>query len=562
MSRGDTACVSSASPSHCTPRRELLFLIAVVILAMTVRAAFTALPRVVRWDEAAYQLIARSLLAGEGYDEVVGARDLQQPPVVSYLSVAGRALGLPIPWATAAFSLILLGGLTPIPVYLLGRDLKSRRIGALAALLVAVHPALAVSPLYWSTMTEPPYVLFMLCGVYAAWRAARSGKWRWFAGMGVGFGLAYLTRPEALVYLLAMLAFVLLWRGAAAWRERRSLRLLGQAAAGLAVFFLICAPYVVYVHRVTDRWALSGKQGVTMDISWAYAQRSQAEHDRVTASLDRSGKEIVWLSSEAYDLSLFDWIREDPARFAALFRHNVGAMFSALFEEDLFRPWQVALIALGLFAAAWSRRRARRELLLIFALAPTVSLLLFFVLSRFLPYVVAVGMIWAAEGLDTLMMWAQLTGDAISLDGGAPLGSLFSALPPFIVAAAVTLLLVEGGGVAVRERPRQPFDRVLTAQWLAANLPPGSPIMTRNSEIPLYAGLPQVAFPKASWEQVRVYGEARGARYVVIEDKEITSLRPELSPLLDDTLAEPFPGLKRLTRLDNGKRDALIFVLR
>lgn len=554
--------MSSISPTHRTLRRELLFLIAVVILAMTVRAAFTALPRVVRWDEAAYQLIARSLLAGEGYDEVVGARDLQQPPVVAYLSVAGRGLGLPIPWATATFSLILLGGLIPIPVYLLGRDLKSRRIGALAALLVAIHPALAVSPLYWSTMTEPPYALFMLCGVYAAWRAARGGAWRWFGGMGLCFGLAYLTRPEALAYLLAMLAFVLLWRGVTAWRERRAMRLLGQLAAGLAVFSLVCAPYIVYVHRVTGRWALSGKQGVTMDISWAYAQRSQAEHDRVTASLDRSGKEIVWLSAEAYDTSLLDWIRADPARFATLFRHNIGALFSALFEEDLFRPWQVALIALGLFATAWSRRRAGRELLLIFALAPTLSLLLFFVLSRFLPYVVAIGMIWAAEGLDALMMWTQLTGDAISPDGVSAWRGLFSALPALIAAAAMTLLLVEGGGVAMRERPRQPFDRVLTAQWLAANVPPGSPVMTRNSEIPLYAGLPQVAFPKAPWEQVRAYGEARGARYVVIEDREITSLRPELSPLLNETLIQPFPGLTRLKRLDNGKRDALIFELK
>ncbi len=81
-----------------------------------------------RWDEAGYQLIAKSLLAGKGYYEVVGARDLQQPPVVSYLSVAGRALGLPIPWSTALPAHVLLGSLVVVPVYLLGRDLKSRVI--------------------------------------------------------------------------------------------------------------------------------------------------------------------------------------------------------------------------------------------------------------------------------------------------------------------------------------------------------------------------------------------------------------------------------------------------
>ena len=203
-------------------RNELLFLIAVVTLAMTVRAAFTGLPRVVRWDEAGYQMIARqpsrrSRLRGS----CRRTRPAAAPGGRRISSAAGKALGFPIPWSTAALAHVLLGGLIPIPVYLLGRDLKSRRIGAIAALLVALHPALAVSPLYWSTMTEPPYVLFMLCGTYAGWRAARDGAWSWFLGMGAFFGLAYLTRPEAVAYLLALLVFVLIWRGPAALRRAR-----------------------------------------------------------------------------------------------------------------------------------------------------------------------------------------------------------------------------------------------------------------------------------------------------------------------------------------------------
>ena len=132
-------------------------------------------------------MVARSLLRGQGYYELVGVPDLNMPPVVSYLSAAGIALGLQPSWATAIFAQVLLGGLIPLPVYaltcmVLGRKrspVRGQRIGLLAALLVAVHPAVAVTPLYWSTMSEPPYVFFILCGMVAAGRMAETGKLRW-----------------------------------------------------------------------------------------------------------------------------------------------------------------------------------------------------------------------------------------------------------------------------------------------------------------------------------------------------------------------------------------------
>jgi 4-amino-4-deoxy-L-arabinose transferase-like glycosyltransferase len=543
-------------------RSELLFLVAVVIVAMLVRAAFTALPRVVRWDEAAYQLIARSLLSGLGYSELSGARDLQQPPVVAYLSAAGRLLHLPIPWSTAALAHVLLGGLLPIPVYLLARDLKSRRIAAIAALLVALHPALAVSPLYWSTMTEPPYVLFILCGTYAGWRTAVTGGWRWPIAMGAAFGLAYLTRPEALAYLLALLAFVLLYRGRAALRQAGVLRLAGRLAVAAVLFFVVCTPYVVYVHRVTGRWELSGKQGITMGIAWAYAQGSQAEHDRVTASLDPSGKEIEWLSTEQYDFSLLGWIREDPGRFVSLLRHNARTFFAALFQGDLFQPWQIVLIALGLFTVPWPRRRAVREAFLFCALAPTLALIGVFVLGRFLAVVVPFGMIWAGEGIEVLLGWTTETVGLLSQEGRSVVGKLFAAGASLILPGIALLLLVECCSVAVHERGAQPFYRVEAAAWLAQHAPPASPVMVRDSEIPLYAGLPQVAFPNASWDKVTAYARDRGARYVVIDDKEIRTIRPALAPLLDPEAAEPLPGLTPLARLAAGGRTTLIFALR
>ena len=405
-------------------RRAGLALLLIVLIALTVRLAFAALPRVVRWDEAAYQLIARNLQDGLGYRELVGASDLQQPPMVAYLSLAGRWLGLPTAWVTAGIVQVLLGALILLPVYGLAFELsgRRRRVGLSAALLAAVHPALTVSPLYWGTMTEPPYVLFILCGVYASWRLANAGgsgggRWGWAAGLGIAFGLAYLTRPEAVAYLLLMLGFALLCR---VWRQRAGplrgrLRpaltsTLALALTSVVMFALVAAPYVVYVHRITGRWALSGKQGITIDIAWALVNHDQAAHDRAAASLDPAGTEIMWLSPAQYDRSLIGWVREDPRRFAWQVRRNIADTMQAVFHADLLSPLLVALVALGLFARPWTRSRLRRELLLWLALAPLASLWVFFVLSRFLAIVVPICLVWAAIGLAHLGDWVAATG--------------------------------------------------------------------------------------------------------------------------------------------------------
>ena len=578
--------------SRPSTRQAWLTLGLILMTAFILRALFASLPRVIRWDEAAYQLIARNLLAGRGYFELLGARDLQQPPMVAYLSLFGSTLGLPIHWATSGVVHVLLGGLLVLPVYGLGRAIYGQRIGLIAGLLVAVYPALVVSPLYWSTMTEPPYLLFIMSGVYATWRASRSpsGGWGWAAGMGLAFGLAYLTRPEALAYLAIMVAYLVLWRGWDAWSSRRAVvrsRNTGHreppetpevASAGRAssafgrplllastaiVVFLLCAlPYVVYLHRVTGRWELSGKQGISMAIAWAYVNHDQAEHDRVVASLDPTGREIMWLSPNQYDQSLVGWIAENPRRFIWQVRRNLDETRQALFNQDLFHPWMAALIVLGLFAHPWTRRRLRDESLLILALLPLVSLWAFFVLSRFLAIVVPIGLLWMAAGVDHLAGWSDATARNLltrlsnreRTSEDRPWGFV-RVLP---LGITVLALLWTGCAVVRAELPKQPFFRVEAAQWLAGHVPGGSPVMVRSSEVPLYAGLPQVAFPNAPWRQVLDYAASHGARYLVVDDGEIRDVRPQLM-----TLVEPggmtLPGVKLLARLPGRPRTTTIY---
>lgn len=545
-------------------------LVLIFLVGLVIRLAFTGLPRVARWDESSYVAIAQSLLAGQGYVELSGAPDLQQPPLVTILAMIGLSLGLPLGWAAAGLAHVLLGSLVVLPMYGLARELYGQRVGLLAALLGATYPALAVSPLYWSTMTEPPYALFVLTGLYATLRcsqslrgeaSARGPAWAWAALMGIAFGLGYLVRPEALVFLAVMLVYLgIIWLASG---RRRPGRLLASGAIAVALTALLALPYVLYLQRVTGLWAISGKQGVSMDIAWAYVNKSQAMHDQAAASLDESGQEILWLSPQALDKSMTAWIAEDPRRFVIMVRANMRDMGKALFQEDLFTPWVVALMALGLFGQPWTRIRWHRELLLLLALLPLASLLVFFVLSRFLVVYLAIGLIWAAAGLALLSRWAGESGrNLLARPGTARLTpgrqALVDLLRVLPLAGAVTLSLASGLGVAVNELPRQPFYHVEAARWLAENAPAGSPVMTRYTDPTLYAGLPKVAFPNANWPEVLAYGQAHGARYMVVNSWEIEEVRPYLAPLLTPEDGCLPPGLAYRHRIEG--RDRTVFI--
>ena len=69
-------------------------------------------------------------------------------------------------------------------------------------------------------------------------------------------------------------------------------RFWGRSAPAGVAFLIVASPYVVFLHSVTGRWAFSGKQGISIDIAWAFVNHDQRAHDRAVARLDAAGKEI------------------------------------------------------------------------------------------------------------------------------------------------------------------------------------------------------------------------------------------------------------------------------
>jgi 4-amino-4-deoxy-L-arabinose transferase-like glycosyltransferase len=139
-----------------------------------------------------------------------------------------------------------------------GREIAGRRVGLIAAFLVAVYPNIWMNDeLAMSEALSPLIVAVVLLTVYRFWKRPgwKSGIW-----LGLSVGVATLTRDElSLLGLFVVIPVVLLAR-ALTWRRRLAV-LAVTAVAALAVV----APWVGYnMTRFKDPVFISTGLGVTL----------------------------------------------------------------------------------------------------------------------------------------------------------------------------------------------------------------------------------------------------------------------------------------------------------
>jgi hypothetical protein len=196
------------------------------------------------------------------------------PLTVLAVSLPVRRLAPHVPEPTimqysAQIASALAGVLLVIPMFYLGRELFDRRVGFWAALLFQCLPV--GSRALSDGLTEGLFLSLLATGLLAALHAFRRRSAAWFALCGLCSGLAYLTRPEGpMLVLAAGLVLLALWRSdSARWTWRRSLS--GGASLTVA-FLLVSVPYMGVIGRVTNK--TSG--GWIMD--FLRGKRTEGEH--------------------------------------------------------------------------------------------------------------------------------------------------------------------------------------------------------------------------------------------------------------------------------------------
>jgi len=266
--------------------------------------------------------VARSIASGQGfsspYDGNTGPT-AWEPPLYPYL-MAGVFKLFGIYSHASAWVLLSINSLfatwTCIPIYLIARMSFGERVAVWSAYTWALCPYIWYWSIHWIwDTTITPFLL--ACIFLLALELQNWPGWQGWALFGALYGIGALANPT----MLAFLPFSGLW----IWRQRyrRGLSSLAGVILSSCVFFVAISPWVTRNYEVFDRFVFlrddfglqfrlgnwKGADGMLM----AYLQPNL---NKLELEKFQQLGEVAY--AESCKREAFDWVRENPARFAGI----------------------------------------------------------------------------------------------------------------------------------------------------------------------------------------------------------------------------------------------------
>jgi 4-amino-4-deoxy-L-arabinose transferase-like glycosyltransferase len=499
-----------------------------------------------------YARVAENLAAGRGYMSVheVG-KHLINPPLYAWLISLFVRLGANAEAAGRTISLVCGVPLPPM-IFLFARRLYGARAAWCAGVLSAVHPVLVV--ISAAVLTESLYFLLSFGALWCFTELLELRSWRPAAGAGVLMGLAYLTRPEALIFVVIFsAALVLANRGQAALAARR-------AGVVVVVFSIFALPYVRFLYQETGqvRWEAKTPDGIR------YAQRQAAGQSwgEIYFAIDKDTLEEHGATNTS-DRDMILKTHASPGERLRMFTrqgaHNLPRLLQALGDLQLGQPAFGICIVLGFFGLTWDRERFRHDLFLLLGSAVTLGTFCTwpFFHDRYLFPLIPALSIWGGVGLERIRQWARASVGGVGLSARA-----------VVLAAPVTVGLVVffvcvSGAAGVRESDeiqqswtvRSHIDDIPIGHWIrqqsAGTARPR--IMDTGPIVPFYSGGVLVPYPWTDAATALRYIAHKNVAYLVVRDVD-AHRRPYLAEWIDKPpagfqLLRTFPSDDGVARL-------------
>jgi 4-amino-4-deoxy-L-arabinose transferase-like glycosyltransferase len=415
-------------------RAGLAALVAILLLGLGLRLDYAWEGRAPVYDATAYAKIAGNLDAGRGFTLGKGATQ----PADNY------SPGLPLTVAAlyevsggeherfARIVLALLGSLSILFSYLIGRRLSGPPAGLIGAMAVAIYPALLE---YQGMLMSEPLAATLLAGAVLSllWAADASRSHAPWLLPGALLGGLALVRPEYLGVAFLLCLVVLGRRVKADWRLS-----LAQAALVLAGVFLVVAPWTVRNAIALNRFVPVSTGGGQVLFAGTYlpsdgdpeavggevvarhpgifdpadARRLRLEQILATLAAQRypgmeSDKALARMGRE----QLWDEVTEEPLEYAGFLATKIGRIWlhgpRDVMREPLWQAFHLALVALGLLGLlilAWRRRWEALVLAAVFLAITAISALLVASPRRVL---VMMPLVAALAGTAAAWLWAS-----------------------------------------------------------------------------------------------------------------------------------------------------------
>ena len=529
------AARADAADEHTPLRKRLRWPFLTAFLVQLLLVLGDRIPSV---DSMSYFETGRNFVNGNGYTRS-GAPEMHFPPIapVSF-GLLEKLLGnemfalrtWELLWAMAAVAV-----LTAVAWFISRKD---DVVVATAWIAIAVPGVVTLSIRAGSGSELPVVVMLLGAGLLTLLAVDRTAerseakRLLLLAGSGALVGLAYLTRPEALmpgaVVGLAVVLFALRDPDKT-WGQRFATMLKHGAAFGLATLVFV-APYVNYTHSNSGSWSLTSKtKDASIDAWRAVAQDDRLERDQILYSIQPDG---VSLGPETVSLTAI--AREHPRNWLTIAWINT----TTIFGDYVGRPWETGptweLIPLFLTVPAiwqmWKTRKRGSTLLFVgLGAAPLATCFLFFALPRYLMMTTAVLIPFGAWGL---VEWTN------RLELGK------RRLAWWIMGGLMVLsLIVASWNLLPYSNTAERTEQRTAGEWIAENTPKDSRIMTRSFHVQGYSHRDVVAMPSAEYRAMLEFARRMGVSYIVADENTIRRRRPEVYDILMRETGAP-AGLK------------------
>ncbi len=479
---------------------------------------------VIENEGAEYARIADNWLAGDGYVGLFGGRNVVFPPLYpGLIALASLVVG---DAEIAARVVSLLAGLALIAgSYGVGREAFGEWTGRLAGWLTAIHP-LAVA-LSVSAYSEGLAMALTVLAIYVTLRCLRTWtSWRAVVA-GALVGLAYLTRPETLVF--AFVLAVVLGIAHAVMQRRGTVPAIRAGSLVLAGAFVVAAPYAASLSLTAGSFRLEGKSAIVGLINARMRGGMSFPEAARGLTLDDAGWRGPFLTA---DQSLFlktaspagsDLIASTLA--SAPDRAWAAARALRYQSSGFFGIATVALAIFGLLAHQWWMRTRPGALVLTALMAVQAMFLLaveypwdryFFPLLPFVIAFAAVG-IERVCALSTKLLAAWFTDPQVRT-----LGATAGLLLVVLAAAPIYSRVANLGEFAqARDLPTRLAGEWIREQAVRSGGEPRPLVMGYGSAIAFYADAVLSYLPYVEESSALRYIEEEAPRFIVIRSSEL-----------------------------------------
>ncbi len=508
---------SALSP---VPRRAKYVLV-FFILGLAVRAVFLIYYKMIDTDSAYYGNIARLFAAGHWQK----ALDPYWPPLYPFFTSLFVRLGIGLEASGILVSLLASAG-TVFLCFFLGKRLGGKRAGLIAAALAALHPRLI--SIAQSFLTEPLFLFLSGAALVLFFRIfdgqgqeTKKSQLLLFVALGVLLSLSFLTRPEAVFYLLLILvATGLKFLLRPALKKTSSPKKIAAHSLLLllllAAFVLPSLPYILRLAKIQGRLTLGEKAEANFYLAY------RDTYQKLGIPVEPSGYDSITAPAEPRrpgNYHLLQFLQKNPG---TILKKSVRNLPTALFDKiPSLMSWPLTLLCLfGLVCRKRIRRSVYDLILGVWILVPVVVYSPLFLYRRFFTPVLIPMIVWSALGLEELRRRLPRKIFQVAASLGAVLLLL---LANFSISSQSWPILYKKAGL-----------------WLKSHADKPVVLSTRKPETSFYAEAEFRPLNAQKIEDLFDFLKNGNITHLIIDDYIMPSSHPQLAALLDARLSPPW----------------------